>query len=119
MNTRIAFVIALIVVLAVGATISTLAFENSAYGIGNLFGQFLAYAIISSLLAWRVRRRSPYKAGTIVLVVATLGLALVNTRKVLDGISAREARVALKDVRDPNQMDKILLTPPYNSRRSP
>jgi hypothetical protein len=115
MNTpRIVFVIALIVVLSVGAAISTLAFENSAEGIGYVFGQFLAFAIISSLLAWRVWRRSPYKAATIVLVVGTLGLALVNTRKVLDGISAREARVALKDVRDPNQIDKALEQNPSN-----
>src|SRR5262249_45378545 len=115
MNTpRIVFVIALIVVLSVGAAISTLAFENSAEGIGYVFGQFLAFAIISSLLAWRVWRRSPYKAATIVLVVGTLGMALVNARKVLDGISAREASVALKDVRDPDHIDKALKQNPSN-----
>ena len=113
MNPRIAFVIALIVVLSVGATISTLAFANPT-DIGYLFGQFSFFAIISSLLASRVWRRSPYKAATIVLVVGTLGLALVNARKVLDGISAREARVALKDVRNPNQIDKALEQDPSN-----
>jgi hypothetical protein len=114
MNPRIAFVIALIVALSVGGTIITLAFANPAEGIGYVFGQFLGFAIISSLLAWRVWRRSPYKAATIVLVVGTLGLALLNARKVLDGISAREARVALKDVRDPNEIDKALEKNPSN-----
>ena len=104
---RIAFLIVALVVLGVGATYSTLIYDNSAEGIGYLFGHLMVMTLALSafvFLAFR-RPRSPYTAA-IVLSIAALSVGISDFGKLRDGITAREATQALKHVRDPPQVQK-------------
>ena len=102
---RIAFLIVALVVLGVGATYSTLIYDNSGEGIGYLFGHLMVMTLALSafvFLAFR-RPRSPYTAA-FVLGIAALSVGISDFGKLRAGITAREATQALQHVRDPSRV---------------
>jgi hypothetical protein len=105
---RIFFFVALTVALIVGAAFSKLIYDNSAEGVAYLGGQFLGIGALLSLIGWSFWRRSVYATGAVVLIIATLSVGGSNARKLLDSFAGREAQAALKDAREPEQIERII-----------
>jgi multisubunit Na+/H+ antiporter MnhB subunit len=66
---RVAFLIALVILLVLGAFLSSIIYGNSAEGIGFLAGEFMGAAIILYLVSWPWRR-STYRNAIVVLIAA-------------------------------------------------
>jgi GYF domain 2 len=109
---RVSFLIALVILLVLGAFLSSIIYGNSAEGIGFLAGEFIGAAFILYLISWPWRR-STYR-NAIVVLVAALSVGLSNGQKILDGIAAREGRTALQNARTPEQIEKALEQNPSN-----
>jgi GYF domain 2 len=109
---RVAFLIALVIVLVLGAILNSIIYDNSAEGIAFLAGEFASAALILYLLSlpWR---RSTYR-NAIVVLIGALVVGLSNGQKLRDGIAAREGRTALQVARTPEQIDKALEQNPSN-----
>src|SRR5262249_50966427 len=116
---RVALLLALAIVLSVGAIFSTIIYNNSVEGIAFLAGEFTGPALFLFALTWlasRVWRQRPstYTAAVVVVIAAsTVGLS--NWQKLQDGIAAREATTALKNVRDPGATEQALKRNPSNA----
>jgi GYF domain 2 len=116
---RVALLLALAIVLCIGAIFSTVIYNNSAEGIAFLAGEFTGPAFFLFALTWLVsrvwgQRPSTYTAA-VVVVIAALTVGLSNWQKLQDGIAAREATTALKDVRDPGATEQALKRNPSNA----
>jgi hypothetical protein len=116
---RVALLLALAIVLCVGAIFSTVIYNNSAEGIAFLAGEFTGPAIFLFALTWLVsrvwRQRPSTYTAAVVVVIAALTVGLSNWQKLQDGIAAREAITALKDVRDPGATEQALKRNPSNA----
>ncbi len=116
---RVALLLALAIVLCVGAIFSTVIYNNSAEGIAFLAGEFTGPAFFLFALTWLVsrvwRQRPSTYTAAVVVVIAALTVGLSNWQKLQDGIAAREATTALKDVRDPGATEQALKRNPSNA----
>jgi len=111
--------LALAIVLCVGAIFSTVIYNNSAEGIAFLAGEFTGPAFFLFALTWLVsrvwRQRPSTYTAAIVVVITALTVGLSNWQKLHGGIAAREATTALKDVRDPGATEQALKRNPSNA----
>ena len=116
---RVALLLALAIVLCIGAIFSTVIYNNSAEGIAFLAGEFTGPAFFLFALTWLVsrvwRQRPSTYTAAVVVVIAALTVGLSNWQKLQDGIAAREATTALKDVRDPGATEQALKRNPSNA----
>jgi hypothetical protein len=109
---RVAFLIALVILLVLGAILSSIIYDNSAEGIAYLAGEFMSGALILYLVSWPWRR-STYRNAIVVLIAASI-VGLSNGQKLMDGIAGREGRTALQNARTPEQIEKALEQNPSN-----
>ena len=116
---RVALLLALAIVLCIGAIFSTVIYNNSAEGIAFLAGEFTGPAFFLFALTWLVsrvwRQRPSTYTAAVVVVIAAMTVGLSNWQKIQDGIAAREATTALKDVRDPGATEQALKRNPSNA----
>jgi hypothetical protein len=116
---RVALLLALAIALCVGAIFSTVIYNNSAEGIAFLAGEFTGPAFFLFALMWSVsrvwRQRPSTYTAAVVVVIAAVTVGLSNWQKLQDGIAAREATTALKDVRDPGATEQALKRNPSNT----
>jgi len=119
---RVALLLALAIVLCVGAIFSTVIYNNSVEGIAFLAGEFTGPAFFLFVLTWLVsrvwRQRPSTYTAAVVVVITALTVGLSNWQKLQDGIAAREAATALKslkDVRDPGATEQALKRNPSNA----
>jgi hypothetical protein len=109
----IAFFIALFFAFLVGAICSTLIYDNSAGGIGRIFGEFIGAAILPLVIGFFARGATYMPA--VVVAVAGLQVGILNAPKLIESIDARKAITALSEVRDPTKIDQALSKDPSNT----
>jgi hypothetical protein len=110
---RIAFIIVFMIVLFVGAYLSSQIYGNSAEGIATLAGELFGVASVLGLLTWSLRRAT-YTAA-VVLAVAALSVGLSNIGKLQESIAAHEGKAALQGISGPTQIDRALSQNPSNT----
>lgn len=110
---RIAFLVVLLFVLAAGATLSTLVYGNSVYGIAYLVGQLFAVTALTSLLALPMRRSTYFAAG--VLGFSALVIGFGNWALLRDAFAIRDGRATLERTGpEPGRLDRALEKQPSN-----
>ncbi len=91
--------------------ISNYLYDNSAAGIGQIFGEALIPFIIALAIAWKASRT--YRFG-IALIISAVFLLVFNVQKLISLSTVLAGREALKDIRDPAQISKALEKNPSN-----
>jgi hypothetical protein len=99
-----------------GAVLSTLIYDNSAAGIGYVFGEFVGIAFIPMLVAFFASRKSGKKATAFGIAIGlAAALLLVSSagelREAIDGL---RARTALQGVHDLAGIEKAARENPSN-----
>lgn len=109
----IAVLIVLLAIIAGGAILSTLIYENSAGGIASLAGELTGAAAVVALLSipWR---KKPY-APAVVLAIAALSVGIGNSKRLVESSEMKRARAALTTVSDRTQPEQALQRDPSNS----
>jgi hypothetical protein len=106
---RIAFLIVLAIVLLAGAYFSSQVYDNSLDGIAGLIGELIGAWFILGAITWKWRR-SGYTAA-LVLAVAAFS---VGSHKAETLQEAWDAKVALRAIGNPKQLDEAVSQNPEN-----
>jgi hypothetical protein len=110
---QIALFIALFFAFLVAAICSTVIYDNSGYGIGRIFGEFIVAAILASAIGFFARGATYTPA--VVVAVAALQVGILNAPKLIESIDVRQGMTALREVRDPTKIDQALKKDPSNA----
>ena len=110
----IALFIALFFAFLVGAICSTLIYDNSAGGIGRIFGEFIGAAILASMIGFFARGATYTPA--VVVAVAAIQVGILNAPKLIGSIDVQQGMTALREVGgDPTKIDQALKKEPSNA----
>ena len=108
----LSFLIVLFIVLVVGAIYSSYIYNNSAQGIGSLFGELIGFGIIPLLFAIPARRAT--YAPAVVLAVAALWVGISNASKLIEGIESGNAVAAIRAEQGPHAIEQAVEKNPSN-----
>lgn len=110
---RAAFLIVLVMVIALGAYLANQLYGNSLNGVAYLFGELIGPWIILSAITWKWRRLT-YTAA-VVLAFAALSVVSANFNKLQRSSELQETKIALQKIASPADIADAVKRYPSNT----